>query len=126
MPRKKTKSAVKALTHHLRRRKPTVQKTTINDLLNAESALGRTLFGPIPEGHRREFFHHEKNIWIWHESWQESGKTLELTVRYEVRPHGVFKRPLNGLYQEVKGEELKNFHKAAKSYLTLLKTHIYT
>ena len=26
---------------------------TYEDLVNAESALGRTLFGPIPEGHRR-------------------------------------------------------------------------
>ena len=31
-------------------------RLSYQELLNAESALGRTLFGPIPDGHQREFF----------------------------------------------------------------------
>ena len=37
------------------------------ELINAESALGRTLFGDVAPGHQREFFMHKKNVWIWHE-----------------------------------------------------------
>ena len=34
-------------------------KISLDDLINAESAIGRTLFGPIPAGHQREFFESE-------------------------------------------------------------------
>lgn len=87
------------------------------DLINAESELGRTIFGPVPEGHTREFFHHQKNVWIWHEN--------GTTIRYEVRPHGVFKRVLGGKYQQITGQELANFRKATQTYLKLVKQHLY-
>lgn len=101
-------------------------KPTYEDLINAESALGRTLFGPIPEGHNREFFAAKKNVWIWHESWKDKfGAIQDMTVRYEVRPSGVFKRAGQGNYQKIEGEELKNFRRAAHSYLDLVKTKLY-
>ena len=97
------------------------------DLVNAESALGRTIFGPIPEGHQREFFEYRKNIWIWHESFMDpSGVMRDMTVRYEVRPDGVFKRPGEGGYRKIEGIELDNFRKAARMYLDLVKTHLYS
>ena len=96
------------------------------DLVNAESALGRTLFGPIPEGHRREFFESRRNVWIWHESFvNELGQVEEMTIRYEVRPTGVFKKPVGGSYERIDGMELENFRKAAKGYLNLVKTKLY-
>lgn len=100
-------------------------KLTMNDLINAESAIGATIFGPIPEGHRREFFHHTNNVWIWHESWQEDGVKKETTIRYEVRPDGVYKRPLGSSYIKLEGMELENFRRAAKSYLMLIKQRLY-
>ena len=98
---------------------------TMEDFINAESEFGRTIFGPIPAGHQREFFEHKKNIWVWHESWNEFGKRKETTIRYEVRPDGVYKKPLGGVYTKIKGVELANFRKAAKAYLALIKQNLY-
>ncbi len=101
-------------------------KFSYEDLVNAESALGRTLFGPIPEGHRREFFESRRNVWIWHESFvNQAGRVEEMTVRYEVRPTGVFKKPVGGSYERLTGAELDNFRKAASSYLNLVKSKLY-
>lgn len=99
---------------------------TYDDLINAESALGRTLFGPIPVGHQREFFSFRKNVWIWYESWKdETGALQKMTVRYEVRPTGVYKRAGNGRYEKIEGAELNNFRLAAHSYLDLVKSKLY-
>ena len=98
---------------------------TIEDKINAESELGRTIFGPIPAGHQREFFEHKKNIWIWHESWLDSGVTQEITIRYEVRPEGVFKKVNGSAYYKLEGAELNNFVQATRRYLELIKTELY-
>ena len=87
------------------------------DLINAESELGRTLFGDVAPGHRREFFMHKKNVWIWHEDGQ--------TIRYEVRQNGVYKKVGDSSYHKVTGEELDHFRAAASAYLKLVKTRIY-
>ena len=101
-------------------------KLSLDELINAESALGRTVFGPIPEGHRREFFESRKNVWFWHESWVDTtGVIQEMTVRYEVRPTGVFKKALGGKYTKIEGSELDNFRKATHAYLNLIKTKLY-
>ncbi|MBR2855605.1 hypothetical protein IKE99_01535 [Candidatus Saccharibacteria bacterium] len=103
-----------------------VARQKYDALLNAESALGRTIFGPIPAGHRREFFEYRKNVWIWHESYIDPfGVMQDMTIRYEVRPNGIFKRPGNGGYRKIEGVELDNFCRAARTYLSLIKTHLY-
>ncbi len=97
------------------------------DLVNAESAIGRTIFGPVPDGCQREFFEYRKNIWIWHEKQlNPNGAVQEMTVRYEVRPDGVFKSPGNGSYRRIEGAELENFRNAARTYLNLIKTKLYS
>lgn len=99
---------------------------TYDDLLNAESELGRTLFGPIPYGHQREFFEAKKNVWLWHENWlDETGTEQTITIRYEVRPTGVYKRLNGGKYVAIQEGELENFVAAARSYLELAKTKLY-
>ena len=101
-------------------------RLTYDELVNAESAIGRTIFGPVPAGHQREFFEYRKNVWIWHESFvNPAGAMQEMTVRYEVRPNGVYKRPGNGIYHKIEGAELDNFRKAARIYLDLIKTKLY-
>lgn len=101
-------------------------KLSYDDLISAESALGRTLFGPIPAGHQREFFISKHNVWIWHESWyDETGQKHESTIRYEVRPAGVFKRAIGDTYKKLEGAELENFLTAARGYLNLVKTKLY-
>ena len=101
-------------------------RPTRAELINAESSLGRTLFGPIPAGHRREFFHDRENIWIWHEDWVEANQeSHQITVRYEVRPTGVYKKLAAGKYTTLEGDELENFRRAAHAYLYIIKRNLY-
>ena len=101
-------------------------KLSLDDLINAESELGRTLFGPIPGGHQREFFEYRKNVWIWHEIWVDNfGKLQEMTIRYEVHPTGVYKKSSGSSYKRIDGAELNNFRQATKNYLDLVKTKLY-
>lgn len=101
-------------------------KLTLAELINAESALGRTVFGPVPAGHQREFFTAQRNVWIWHESWTNPlGQLEEMTIRYEVHPSGVYKRAGSGNYQKIAGAELDNFRRAASEYLRLVKEKLY-
>ena len=103
-----------------------INRLSFDDLINAESALGRTIFGEIPLGHQREFFTAKRNVWIWHENWVNSlGETQEITIRYEVRPTGVFKKCNGGDYSKLEGDELKNFKNAAATYLRLVKENLY-
>lgn len=96
------------------------------DLINAESRLGSQLFGAIPAGHRREFFHDQKNIWIWHEDWtDETEHEHEMTIRYEIRTSGVYKKVSAGKYFKLEGEELENFRKATHAYLYVIKKYLY-
>ena len=102
------------------RKQPNVEErrqAAERDLINAESALGRTLFGDVIPGHQREFFMYKKNVWIWHEDGQ--------TIRYEVRQNGVFKKVDETGYHKVTGVELDHFRAAASAYLKLVKTRIY-
>ena len=110
------------------RKKPSrySNRLNYNDLISLESTYARNLFGPIPNGHRREFFKDRENVWIWYEGWTNpNGALQEMTVRYEVRPSGVFKRVSGEKYKKLSGVELDNFRNAAKSYLQLMKTKIY-
>ena len=86
-------------------------------LINAESLLGRTVFGEIAPGCHREFFCLKSNVWIWYEN--------GITMRYEVRPDGVYKRVDRDQYLRVEGQELQHFRAATKAYLELIKTHLY-
>ena len=102
-------------------------RLSYEDLINAESVYGKTIFGPIPDGHQREFFEYRKNVWIWHESFIDPhGVLQEMTIRYEVRPSGVYKRPSNGSYCKIQGAELNNFREAARMYLSLVKQNLYS
>lgn len=97
-----------------------------DDLINAESEIGRTIFGPIPAGHQREFFKHRNNVWIWHEEWTDSlGNPQDITIRYEVNPSGVYKKVAGKNYEKVEGAELDNFRNATKRYLELVKSKLY-
>lgn len=101
-------------------------RLTRADLLNAESKLGSTIFGPIPEGHRREFFHDRNNIWIWHEDWYDGQRNPhQMTVRYEVRTSGIYKKVSTGKYFKLEGDELENFRKATHAYLYVIKKNLY-
>jgi hypothetical protein len=105
---------------------PYSNRYSYDDLVNAESELGRTVFGPVPAGHRREFFKTRDNVWIWFDEWNsEAGQPQNISIRYEVRPEGVFKKGSGGTYVKINGDELENFLRAARKYYELVKTKLY-
>lgn len=96
------------------------------ELINAESRIGSQIFGPVPAGHRREFFHDQRGVWIWHEDWTDNRRQEHnLTVRYEVRPSGIYKKVAAGKYFKLEGNELENFRHATHAYLKLIKSCLY-
>ena len=125
VPQKKIRGFLK------RTRKPVLSprysnRISYDELVNIESQWGGTLFGPIPAGHERKFFEHKKNVWIWYEGWlDKGGSPKEMTIRYEVRPAGVFKRVNGRKYEKLSNEELNEFRMADKNYLKLIKTKLY-
>lgn len=101
-------------------------RLSYSDLISLESSYGGTMFGPVPAGHRREFFKDKENVWIWYEGWTNPAGILEeMVIRYEVRPAGVFKRVGGEKYKKLSGAELDNFRVAARSYLKLMKSKLY-
>ena len=92
------------------------QPFTERELIEMESKIGARLFGPIPTGHRREFFCLDDTSWIWYEEWRENGKWQKMTVRYEIQAAGVLKVQEGARYSYLEGAELKNFINAVQTY----------
>lgn len=102
-------------------------KLTERDLLRRESKIGSELFGPIPKGHRREFFCLDESTWIWHEEWKdEKGVERQSTTRYEVHPNGILKVTDGPRYQFIEGEELDNLVAATRLYYEKVAREIYS
>lgn len=86
-------------------------------LIHYEAKIGGEVFGPIPEGYRREFFCLDERTWVWHEEWtDESGRRKVMTTRYDVRPNGVFKSQGTNSYQPLSAEEARHLYDAATLY----------
>lgn len=95
---------------------PNNKPYTERELIEMESKVGAKLFGPVPAGHRREFFCLDDTSWIWYEEWREGGKLQKTTVRYEIQAAGVLKVQQGARYSYLEGAELQNFIKAVKTY----------
>ena len=99
---------------------------TERELLRLESEVGSKLFGPVPEGHRREFFCLDEKTWIWHEEWIGSDRKLKIsTIRYEISEHGVLKAEEGARYSYLEGEELQNFALAVRLYYEQVAREVY-
>lgn len=96
------------------------------EFIRKEAEMGGKLFGPVPEGVRREFFCLDERTWIWHEEWTDGeGKHHVVTTRYDIRPDGVLKAQDGQPYRYVEREEGKRLYKAARMYNYLAQTEIY-
>jgi hypothetical protein len=85
--------------------------------LRREAEIGGQLFGPLPEGGRREFFCLDEYTWIWHEEWLDvKGRRQVRTTRYDVRPGGVVKAQDGQHYQSVSEKEARRLVQAAQAY----------
>lgn len=95
------------------------------NLMRREAKIGGDVFGPIPKGHRREFFCLDEHTWVWHEEWVDQNGQLQVrTTRYDVRPDGILKSQ-NGHYSQVAPAEAKRLYKAANIYATRVKNELY-
>lgn len=100
---------------------------TERDLIEMESVIGGKLFGPIPAGHRRDFFCLDENTWVWHEEWidEATGKKRTSTTRYEIHENGVLKAQDGVNYRFIEGEELENLTLAIHMYYEEVMSQIY-
>lgn len=88
-----------------------------NRLLRKEAKIGGKLFGPVPKGHRREFFRLDSHTWVWHEEWlDQDGHPQATTTRYDVRSDGILKVQDNGQYRALDREETRNLYYATQLY----------
>lgn len=101
------------------------QADLYRNLIRHEAKIGGDVFGPVPAGHRREFFCLDRHTWVWHEEWQDqSGQQHVRTTRYDVRPDGLLKSQ-NGHYQRVNNQETKRFKQAARLYIDRVNREMY-
>jgi len=99
---------------------------TERELIQLESDIGRQLFGPIPEGHRREFFNLDKNTWIWYEEHQDAaGQMQSTTTRYEVQGNRILKAQDGTQYSYLEGDELQNLAVAVQMYYEKVMRGVY-
>ncbi len=96
------------------------------DLMRREAALTTDIFGPVPQGTRREFFCLDASTWIWYEEWTgQDGHQNVVTTRYVIRPKEILKSQNGGAYSKLAPDEVRNFHKAIVSYEHRVKTQLY-
>lgn len=102
-------------------------RLTNRDLIRMESRIGSKLFGPVPKGHRREFFCLDKFTWVWYEEWADpkTRKKVSTTTRYEIHDNGILKVQEGQPYKFVEGEELHNLIWAMHIYYEEVARHIY-
>lgn len=103
-----------------------LKKLTERELIELEAEIGGTLFGPIPAGHRREFFCLDEHTWVWHEEWVDASKQRQVTsTRYEIHGNGVLKAQDGKVYKFIEGEELRNLTLAVRLYYEAVARGIY-
>lgn len=104
-----------------------LKRLSERELIRLESEIGRELFGPIPEGHRREFFCLDADTWIWYEEWTDpnTNRAQSLTTRYEVHPNGILKSQEGKPYSFIEGQELRNLSLATQLYRERVMRDIY-
>ncbi len=97
-----------------------------NALIRHEAKIGGQLFGPVPKGHRREFFCLDAHTWVWHEEWlDEQGNPQVRTTRYDIRPHAILKAQDGQPYQPLSAQEYFNFYQATRLYQQQVRAKIY-
>lgn len=96
------------------------------NLIRREAKIGGELFGPVPEGTKREFFCLDKHTWIWHEEWlDDKGQKQIKTTRYDIRPTGILKAQDGRSYNLVTVEEAERLLEAAKVYERRIRDELY-
>lgn len=96
------------------------------ELIQAESKIGREIFGEIPKGHQREFFCLDETTCIWYEEFKNAeGKTESITTRYEIQGDRVMKVQGGSRYSYLEGDELNNLLTAIHMYYERVMRGVY-
>ena len=107
----------RALKHARGKKQEQRKADVMRALMHYEARLGGELFGPIPKGHRREFFCLDEHTWVWHEEWIDERKQRQvMTTRYDVRPQGILKSQGANAYQQLSLQETMNLYHATQLY----------
>lgn len=118
--------AAAELTKMPKIKKRPFKKLTERELIQLESEIGKTLFGPTPANHRREFFNLDADTWIWHEEYiDENDLVKSTTTRYEVQESKILKAQDGAHYTYIEGEELQNFGLAVQMYYEQVMRGVY-
>lgn len=103
-----------------------LKKLTERELIELEAEIGGKLFGPIPAGHRREFFCLDEHTWVWHEEWIDENRQRRVTsTRYEIHDNGILKAQDGKVYKFIEGAELRNLVLAIRLYYEAVARGIY-
>jgi hypothetical protein len=87
------------------------------EAIQEEAKIGGSLFGPIAEGSRREFFCLDEHTWVWHEEWTDASSIRHArTTRYDVRPQGILKAQDGQPYQALSRDEARHLLHAIYQY----------
>jgi hypothetical protein len=96
------------------------------NLIRQEAVIGGSLFGPVPQGHRREFFCLDEHSWVWHEEWVDNNAQKQVvTTRYDVRPTGIVKMQGGVGYTAVSPTEASHFSQAVDIYYKRVSQELY-
>lgn len=100
--------------------------TSERELLQKESAIGRELFGAVPDNIAREFFNLDDKTWIWYESTElANGQTQTMTTRYEIQDSGILKAQDGAQYSFIDGQELETFTTWVQHYYQRVMPAVY-
>ena len=103
-----------------------LKKLTERELIELEAEIGGKLFGPIPAGHRREFFCLDEHTWVWHEEWIDENRQRQVaSTRYEIHDNGILKAQDGKVYKFIEGTELRNLVLAIRLYYESVARGIY-
>jgi len=115
----------KLLSVILPRDPASIRAEAYREAIREEAKVGGTLFGPIPHGHRREFFCLDEHTWVWHEEWIDATKTRKvLTTRYDIRPQGIYKAQDGQPYQPLSRDEAVRLVQAIHRYNATLNAEL--
>lgn len=95
------------------------------ELLTFESQVGAEIFGPIPEGHQRQFFCLDEATWIWSDVCDDATGRHETIIRYEIHDTGILKVLGDHDYAFLGGDELRRFVTAVQMYYERVAHDIY-
>jgi hypothetical protein len=97
------------------------------DLIRRESMIGKEIFGPVPAGGSREFFHLDKHTWVWVETWTDRASRTKKTrtTKYMIKPTEIIKSVNGSHYERVTLEEAKRFEHAVHIYVKRVQKEVY-